>query len=355
MFYLDWLAQSALSSVVISLPGALELLLVLLGLLMIFAPRGLGLRILALPLFLPALLFNIHIPETEGFEVHILDVGQGMAVLVYAEQETLLFDTGGRVSSELSMIDAVVLPFLRATGRRKIDTLIVSHADDDHAFGVKDVVRHFPDVQVYASQPSDLQIQHTMRPCIAGEQWAIGNVQFGFLHPARSDRGSDNNLSCVLLIYMGNSRVLLTGDIEASAERKLVSRLAKLDEFPITMMSAPHHGSSTSSSQALLDMLAPQYVVFPAGLANRYGFPHRDVQLRYKLVGSESLVTGHDGALSFLFSHKGLTRTPGSWWNSHRRFWHGIVNADCLQHFAVQSPVVRLLRLAQKGKKLCGK
>ena len=355
MAFLGWLDQSELSALVLTIPGGMSLACVLVGLLVSFAPTGLGLRIFALPLILPALLHNAMVPVHKGFEVHVLDVGQGLAVLVYADDQTLLFDTGGKVSPDLSMFEAVVVPFLQATGRRRIDTLVVSHGDEDHAFGLEDVLQHSSDVKVYASElPALANGQHASR-CEAGLGWAVGEVNFGFMHPATQDAGSDNNRSCVLMIYRGSSRVLLTGDIEASAEQSLLSRLGTNERFPVTLLTAPHHGSRTSSSQAFVDTFRPEYVVYPAGIRNRYGFPHHDVELRYKLAGAKSLVTGYRGAMSFVFGLEGLSRPPVSWWNSHRRFWHGIVNPDCWRQFAGQSFALRLLKLSQKGQTLCGK
>ncbi|MFK8080225.1 MAG: DNA internalization-related competence protein ComEC/Rec2 [Granulosicoccus sp.] len=359
LVFLSALEFSVLSSVVVTVPGSVAFALVLIGLIVMLAPKGLGLRLLALPLFLPAVMHNTQTPVANGFEVHVLDVGQGLATLVYAGEQTLLFDTGGKVSPTLSMVEAVVVPFLQASGRRRIDTLVVSHGDEDHAFGVDDVVQRYPQVEVYASQPLDLPEQHPVTPCVAGDGWVEDIVQFGFLHPGVGDAGSDNNRSCVLLIHSGSSRVLLTGDIEASAEHTLLARLASVHgadtPFEVTLMTAPHHGSKSSSTQAFVDKLRPRYIVFPAGRGNRFGFPHSDVQLRYKLAGSKPFVTGVKGAVSFVFAPNGLVRPPDSWWNSHRRFWHGIVNPDCWQHFAGQSLLLRLHKLSQKGQTLCGK
>ena len=360
VLFLTWLDGSMLSAVVLTLPGPLSLIFVLVGLVVMLAPRGPGLRLLAAPLFLPAVIYNTSVQSSDGFEVHVLDVGQGLAALVYAGPQTLLFDTGGKVSSDLSMFEAVVVPYLHASGRRRIDTVVISHGDEDHAFGVKDVVRHFPDAHVYASQPHDLPLVEpadiqSVSTCVAGTQWSAGEVDFAFLHPAETDGGGKNNRSCVLMVYSGKSRVLLTGDIEAAAERSLLLRLGSIRSFPITMMTAPHHGSNTSSTQAFVDTFRPQYVVFPAGQRNRYGFPQSNVQLRYKQAGSEALITGREGALSFVFDNEGLSHPPDSWWASHRRFWHGIVNPDCWQQVAGESLVRRLLVLSQKGKTLCGK
>lgn len=353
IWYLEKLDRLPVSSLVLSVPDSLIMLLAITALFAGFAPKGLGLRWFALPLLLPLIVHNLTLDSKEGFQVHVLDVGQGLAVLVYAGQETVLFDTGGKVSPELSMFEAVVVPFLHASGRREIDTLVVSHSDEDHSFGVDDVLTRFPDVRIIASQP--VQLPGTVEACIAGGSWSVGAVEFAFIHPAETDSGTDNDLSCVLMVYSGKSRVLLTGDVETLAEQKIIRRMKSDLQSPVTLMTAPHHGSRSSSTLAFVRSLRPEYVVYPAGLRNRYGFPHSDVQMRYKLVGATGFTTGTSGSVSFDFGRDGLLGPPLSWWQSHRRFWHGIVNPDCWQRIAGQSILLRLHKLMQKGKLLCGK
>lgn len=360
---LTWLLKLLLSlsdmgagAVTLTLPDATALALCLLGFMCAVAPRGLAVSWLALPFILPALLFNVNQPKTSGFEVHVVDVGQGLAVLILSENQTLLFDTGGKVSESLSMFEAAVMPYLHGLGRRRIDTLVVSHADADHSAGLADVVRRFPDVKVHGSAPYATLTDTNINRCEAGQRWSDGKVSFSFLHPGAADLGSENDLSCVLLIHLGNSRVLLPGDIERHGEALLNARLSEATaSFPLALLVAPHHGSSTSSTQKLLNMLKPEHVVFAASKGNLYGFPHADVQLRYKLLGAKSYVTGIHGAVSFVFGPDGLRQPPDTWWQSHRRFWHGIVNPACSPEEGVQSHWLRLLWLAQKGQSLCGK
>ncbi len=368
----EWLA----GSVTLLMPSVSVTLLCLGGLLVLLCPRGLGLRWLALPLLLPAISFNLHRPPPQGFEAHVLDVGQGLAVLIFSGEKTLLFDTGGKISSQLSMFDAVVMPFLQSTGRRHIDTLVVSHTDEDHAFGVPDVLQRFPDIRLISSAPLPGtmwlpdQPAHgntgnlpTVEACHAGLQWRDGQTVFSVLHPAAGDSGSDNDRSCVMLIHHGASRVLLTGDIEAGAEARLAARLQAVQRkayghagaLPVDLMIAPHHGSNTSSTWQLLSAVRPEQVVFPAGNRNRYGFPHVDVQSRYLSLGVTLFTTGTEGAVSFSYGLPGGGLSPSSWWHSHRRFWHGIVNSTCSERFSEGALWLRMLKLAHEGQKLCGK
>lgn len=353
--WLSLLETTLPSAITLSLPGVLVYLLCLCGLLGLFSPRGLGLRWIAIPLIVPALVFNVQRPLPQGFELHVLDVGQGLAALVFTRNSTLLFDTGGKISASLSMFEAVVEPYLHAKGRRTIDTMVISHGDEDHSFGAAAVVERFPDVTVISSQPLDLPAQVQQTRCVAGAEWTEGHTRFAFLHPAEHDVGSTNNLSCVLLVYEGSGRVLLTGDIESEAESVLAGRMSLENEFSLSVLVAPHHGSSSSSTKPWLAIFKPEHVVFSSGQRNRYGFPHAEVQLRYEELGSRSYTTGYDGAVSFRVGDSGLLGPPDTWWISHRRFWHGILNSDCWHASVSRSNAWRLLELAQKGQKLCGK
>ncbi len=371
---LQWIVEMMAGSVTLVMPSLTVTALCLSGLLLLFSPRGLGWRWLGVPMLMPALLFNLYRSPLEGFETHVLDVGQGLAVLVFSAEQTLLFDTGGKISADLSMFEAVVLPFLHSRGRRQIDTLIVSHGDEDHAFGVPDVLRRFPDIRLIssttlasltrASDSRHVRAGSDAESCQVGMQWQDGDTVFSLVHPAASDTGSENDLSCVLLIHHGASRVLLTGDIEVSGEAQLARRIRSAMQhqagspdkpLSIDLMVAPHHGSRTSSTQDLLDTLHIKHIVFPAGQGNRYGFPHADVQSRYELVGAMSYITGTDGAVSFSFDRSGVDQQPSTWWRSHRSFWHGIVNTACSERFSEQAQALRLLSLAHKRQILCGK
>ena len=352
LWFLQKIALIDYSSVSMSMPHPGVMALCLLGVIVGLSPRGCGLRWFAVPLILPAVLFNLQRADIDGFEVHVLDVGQGLSALVLTDNHTLLFDTGGKLSSSNSMFEAVVMPYLYTLGRRHIDTLVVSHGDEDHAFGVADVMRRFPDVQLIAGSGLPENQQPLATSCLAGMVWSHDDVHFSILHPGASDRGSDNDSSCVLLVHQGASRVLFTGDIERHAENILSRRLGS---FPVDLLIAPHHGSNTSSTAYFLSLITPEYVVFPAGSSNRYGFPHSAVQLRYKSVGAKLLTTGMVGAVSFRFTRSGLLGQPVTWWQTRRRFWHGFINPVCSELFAGRTQVLRGLELARKGQALCGK
>lgn len=386
--YLGWLAGWEASVVSMAVPGGVAMLFCLVGILVLFAPKGIGVQWFAIPLFAPALLFNVTPSRITGFEVHVLDVGQGLASLILTDTTTMLFDTGGKVSPSLSMFESAVVPYLHSLGRRKIDRLVVSHSDEDHSFGLNDFISRYPEATITVGG----DLQNAENPagaaCLAGQSWQMDGVHFSFLHPAADDKVGDNDRSCVLLVHQGAARAMITGDIERAGELKLEQRLRLAGEkiaveqgvdhldspstelfatnmanedlasnatFHINLLIAPHHGSKTSSDSALLSRLRPEHVVFPAGYLNRYGFPHADVQMRYKLLGTKQYITGTHGSVAFSFGHAGLLAPPVTWLQRHRRFWHGFVNPACSEKFSDQSHVFRQLLLAQKGQTLCGK
>lgn len=117
----------------------------------------------------------------------------------------------------------------------------------------------------------------------------------GCRYPA-SGRWCRNDASCVLLIDDGANQVILTGDIEKMAEKKLLEKPEKLSADIIT---ASRHGSNTSSTRAFVDAVIPQIVVVPAGYRNRYQFPTSAVVERYQAVGSDIMITGTSGAVLF--------------------------------------------------------
>jgi len=126
---LDWMLIRLDGAIVASLPDLFTLFVCLLAFMLLCLPKILGWRWLAIPLILPALAFNARGSSVEELELHVLDVGQGLAALVLTRNHTVLYDTGGRMSPSLSMFESVVIPYLHALGRRRIDLLVVSHPD----------------------------------------------------------------------------------------------------------------------------------------------------------------------------------------------------------------------------------
>jgi competence protein ComEC len=241
-------------------------------------------------------------PTQGGFSMTVYDVGQGLAVLVRTREHALLYDAGPLTRGGRDLGASVVVPNLRAVGIARLDALVLSHDDSDHAGGADAVLREIPVGRLLVS-PSSRRAAAPAH-CLAGERWRWDGVDFEILHPAPADRGDENALSCVLAVRADGGRALLSGDIDAAAEAALLSRAAPLaSEVLVT----PHHGSRSSSSPAFVAAVRPAHALHSAGQGNRYGFPAPAVVARYAAAGSRQLTTGAAGALEVRVGDTGLT------------------------------------------------
>ncbi|MGC2518047.1 MAG: DNA internalization-related competence protein ComEC/Rec2 [Burkholderiales bacterium] len=324
MAVLTWLA--ALPSAVWHqhAPVAWTLVLAVLGIIWLLLPRGFPARWLGVLLALPVFALAPPRPRPGELWVTVLDVGQGLAVVARTEKHALLFDTGPRFNESADSGSRVILPYLRGEGVGRLDALVVSHDDDDHAGGAQSVLDAMPVDALWASLPAGhalLAAGNYRLPCLAGRGWRWDGVSFMFLHP--SAEPSDgflaraNNRSCVLRIEGGGGRVLLTGDIERAAERQLLERAPEL--LPAEALLVPHHGSKTSSSPEFVRRVAPRYAVFTVGYRNRFGHPRADVLERYREAGSSLLRTDETGAVQMRFGAGGLQIVAQR--DSARRYW----------------------------------
>ncbi|HVY67156.1 MAG TPA: DNA internalization-related competence protein ComEC/Rec2, partial [Gammaproteobacteria bacterium] len=266
-----------------------------------FAAAGQGLpgRRLAwlavLPLFFPA----VSLPHEGEARATVLDVGQGLAVLVETRTHRLLFDAGPSFRSGFDSGTDIVLPALAANGRRGLDMLLVSHSDNDHAGGAPAVAATFPRAQVLRGP--DVATPAGGR-CERGQVWRWDGVDFRILHPGADFAPRGNESSCVLAVVASGRSLLITGDIERRGEAALLAAGPGVADVVVV----PHHGSATSSSPALVSALHARYAVVSAGFANRWGFPRADVTARWRAAGAAVVVTADAGAVSIDLGQGGI-------------------------------------------------
>lgn len=306
------------------LPGAhwylpqvrpLALLCALIGAVWMFSPRGVPLRVLGALLFLPLLFPPLLRPRQGAFEMWMLDVGQGLAILLRTQHHTLVYDTGAGYSADFNMGDAVVLPSMRALGWSRLDRLIVSHADNDHAGGAQAVMRAFPEAIVTTGEPE--RLPGLMR-CEPGESWVWDDVRFSFIQPPSGPGGSNNDRSCVLLVQGERGNLVIGGDISAKVEAKL------LDRFPLslpTVLLVPHHGSRSSSSEHFIAAVQPSLALVSAGWRSRFGHPHPRVVERYAAAGVPLLNTADTGAARIDFPADAEPYVAARWRQVRRPYW----------------------------------
>lgn len=281
----------------------------LVGVLLWLLPRGFPARWLA-PVFLLPLLLIRPVPLLEGhFRATVLDVGQGLSVLVETRRSATLFDTGAPPNGE-----RVGLPALRALGRHSLDTLILSHNDADHAGDAAALLPLARQVLHQIPPASPLLQGKNAQPCRQGQAWQVDGVNFEIVWPPVGFVGKDDNAqSCVLRVDNGRFSVLIPADISRAEELQLLPALAKVD-----VLIAPHHGSRTSSSQELIDAVQPRHAIISAGYFNRYRHPNQAVVARYQAAGAQIWRTDRDGAVEIL---AGDDLIVSSWREKRQRWW----------------------------------
>ena len=295
---------------------AVGLLLGLGGAALLLLPAALRLWPLGLLLLMPLLFPVPDRPPIGQAHLTVLDAGQGLAVVVETAAHTLLYDTGP-AGGQSDAAARAVLPYLAGHDRRRLDLLMLSHSDSDHAGGWKTVLAGVAVQRVASSQPEAFRLRRdeTAR-CEAGQRWRWDGVEFELLWPPPGGGGwSDNDGSCVLRIRTAGGSALLTGDIERRAEAALLAAPALASDVLV----APHHGSRTSSGEDFLRAVAPAHVLVSAGYRNRYRHPHADVWRRYGALGAATWRTDRDGALTVRL---GDTVEVAAWRDASPRFWH---------------------------------
>jgi competence protein ComEC len=324
MAFIEWLADLPLAVWQQHAPPMWAVGLATLGCVWLLLPRGFPSRGAGVFLMLPLLLVAPGRPAEGELLVTVLDVGQGLAVHVQTAGHDLIYDTGPQFSPDANSGNRILLPYLRAAGVRRLDGLILTHEDKDHAGGALSLLDGLPVDWAASSLPEAHPFREAPghRPCIDGQAWEWDGVRFEMLHPDAAGyektKRKSNDMSCVLKVTAGESGVLLTGDIETISELALSKRHG--ERLRADVLLAPHHGSRTSSSPEFIAAVGARTVIFPVGYRNRFRHPNAEVLRRYEATGAQLLRTDRDGAVTLrLGVSRGLTLQR----EARRRYWHG--------------------------------
>ncbi len=239
-----------------------------------------------------------------GPELQLLDVGQGESVLLRDGARAVLVDGGGWRYGDLG--GRVVMPALAALGVRRLQAVVLSHPDLDHCQGIVDLLSYVPVAEIWTAPGwrdsrcvRELLVAPGVRLRVlwAGEAARAAGWSFDVLHPPAGDRRRGNDRSLVLAARAGGSTVLLTGDIEAAAERRLLRRWGG-SRLRADVLKVAHHGSRTSTTAALLAAVEPRLALVSCGPGNRYGHPASEVVARLRRSGALVLRTDRSGAVA---------------------------------------------------------
>ncbi len=239
-----------------------------------------------------------------ALDLYVLDVGQGDGmVLRFPNGRVMVVDAGRSAPYDQGRF--TVGPFLETLGVTRIDCLTATHADADHIGGLPYLLEHFdvgtwlegPDIStsdVFGQMRSLLgeQVGNVLAASVGARLAGMGPVEVTLLGPAPGL--DDNDASLVMLIDHGDVEILLTGDIEAVAERSLLGSRQARD---IEILKVAHHGSKTSTTEAFLEAFGPEVGLISAGRRNRYGHPAPEVLERLGAHGVRVFRTDRDGTI----------------------------------------------------------
>ena len=238
-------------------------------------------------------------------EVHFIDVGQALSVLVECDGQYMLYD-GGNVDD-----GSYVVSYLQNLGVEELQYVFCSHAHEDHVGGLSAALAYFPADHVYSpvteastkcfqdfvkyTQQQGLQVEVPA----AGTVWPLGSATVTMLGPV-AQYDNTNDTSIVLRVDYGSTSFLLTGDMESDAERDLVNSGANLKA---DVLQVGHHGSGTSTSYIFLNAVLPEMGIISCGVNNKYGHPHEETLSILRDAGVDvyrtdllgAIVIGSDG------------------------------------------------------------
>ena len=254
-----------------------------------------------------------HQKRNNEWQVSVLDVGQGLSVVIEKNGHAILYDTGASYPSGFNMVESVISPYFQYRGIETIDHLILSHADNDHAGGLS-----FIDKQVALNKISVEKIKYNesskiteqysfaeKSSCKQTDDFTWQGLTFSVLWPVTiQDKENDN--SCVIHISDGKYSVLLTGDISRKVEKLLTATPDIAKKLKADVIIAPHHGSKTSSSLRFIEAVNPEAVIFSAGFLNRWHMPNKAVLKRYENFNVTPYSTADQGMIQIKMDQQGL-------------------------------------------------
>lgn len=246
--------------------------------------------------------------QDPSLQLHMLDVGQGSALVVQRGERALIIDAGPAYPGGFDLGASVVTPFLQRRGLTP-DWLILTHRHRDHTGGAGALLKQFRELQLMDTQGS-------VWACRAGQVWRWQGVLIRALAPLPGPTYGANNDSCVLQLVYEGQRILLPGDIERLGEFRLLRRYGATLQSDILLVA--HHGSRTSSNEPFLRVVSPQIALISSGYLNRFAMPAVSTSARLRATGARLYNTAEVGQVSLR-------------WQQNR--WHVVTYRDDLGHY----------------------
>ncbi len=233
--------------------------------------------------------FSTSLGDGEIF-IHVIDVGQGDAILIQSCDGNILVDTGTNDSEN------ELVAHLRACGVKAVDYLICSHPHSDHIGGADAVLDNFEvsaiiipyveeinlDIESMLLEMKSGNVPNIIHP-ERGDTFSLGDISFIALTPIDNVE-DENDMSLVMKLTFGETSFLLTGDISEDIERALVDTYQD-GELDCDFLKIAHHGSNTSTCAQFIDAVTPIVSVVSSGEYNDFGHPRHEVLERLRSGG----------------------------------------------------------------------
>ncbi len=240
--------------------------------------------------------FDKEEPTTaSGDEVsfHVIDVGQGDAILIMGKDGNMLIDSGDLSSESQAKLDS----YLKANGIKSFEYVVFTHTDADHIGSGDKIINNYdvktvimPDYQATTKvfeRLVDAIEKNGVELILIGEDkdcrqsgytFKLGDVSHTVMAPTK-DFDDPNEMSVVIKSVYGETSILFTGDAEEKSEEAMLEKY-RMGELDVDILKAGHHGSSTSTTQEFLDRTTPEAVLISCGEGNKYGHPHKETVAR---------------------------------------------------------------------------
>lgn len=223
-----------------------------------------------------------------------LDVGHGLAVVVQQGNSAMVYDTGAAWKNS-SFAQQIVSPYLTLSGVDDVNYLVLSHFDNDHAGGWREIYNKW--------QPKNLLSSQQLigaQACLVGKKWQWDQIEIEAIWPPSVVKRAYNPHSCVIRLKhrTQGSSVLLSGDIDSVSEWLLLRQSSDINTDIVVV---PHHGSNTSSIMPFVTMLSPDVAIASVAKGGRWSLPSQKVIQRYESAGARWLATGDDGQITVEF------------------------------------------------------
>lgn len=227
--------------------------------------------------------------QERGWRIDMLDIGHGLSLVISQGDEAVIYDTGPRWQND-NAGSRVIIPWLERRQLR-LKQVILSHKHLDHTGGLDAIKKRWPAAEIRSALAD-----RTHLPCVRGTQWRWRQLTFRVIWPLTAPLPGGNNDSCVMIVDDGQVRLMLTGDIEARAERQLVA--LEKEGLKVDILQVPHHGSRTSSTSLLLRKAAGHTAIASLARYNAWRMPAKRVVEAYHAAGFHWLDTGQSGQIS---------------------------------------------------------